>query len=481
MKPNQKLFCAVVAGASIVLSGCSKDKDLPFENLTIVEEGNVPTVEKAESKQPTAILGSGGSMAEVLKSTFTNIVPPEKAKHVVVACGELDECEAAVMAAYQRGAVITVVDPLGAVVNRWCGARKMIFSGDPVTTESAAWVSFNRKAVSMAVKKTTAHKEEELIEEDEVPLVIFTGWLDDVLKPTLQGPDYRSKDIKKRVVPQRVSHVFPIEIPKDALNETYWAFPENVSLTSTAELECKIYPIHSFADNASFSGDFYVVEAELTIHNPNLYNGKWQYTQGDKLYESCGFYLSQCVLTSYLYNSENNGMILSDTHMFAGGPAPESADASSLLKTGFEWSFDGWVSTGSGLESTTPNPIQNGVWTWNNTNEISGSGLNVSTETPGGNIRWALEVADLPDDREKPVPAAASGDLKFNCSWIWAVPQAKDGSDNLYYMYIDLKPVYRVTRSLLPSNRLDGQYLTPYPQSSYFMLVPPSRAEGQRI
>ncbi len=478
MDSNLKLFLTVITGASFMFSGCSNDKDLPIENITIVEEGNAKPAQKAESTHPTAILGTGGSISGLLSKTFTNIVEPAKAKHVIVACDELDTYKEELVDAYKRGIVITIVDPVGSVVEGWCAANEMIYAGAPGAVDRATLVSFNRKAVTMSLQKKDKG---ELIEEDEVPLVIFTGWLDDVLKVNLKGPDFRSKDIRKRFAPQRVNHVFPIDIPMDQINGSGWGVPENVSLQATAELACDIYPIHSFADNASFTGDLYAVEAELTIHNGNLYNGRWQYSQGGKLYESCGFYLSDCGLTTYLYNRKDNGLIISDTHMLAGGPAPESTESSSPLQTGFEWSFDGWITGGNGLESSTPTPIQNGVWTWNNIAETLDSGLDITTQTNGGNVKWNFVVADLPADRETAVPAAASGDLKFHCSWIWAVPQATDDSDDRYYMMVSLNPIYSWTRSLLPSTGIDSKSLTPEVPSAIFMLIPPSRKEGQRI
>lgn len=345
----------------------------------------------------------------------------------------------------------------------------MVYSGDPMAADGSSLVSFNRKAASMAIQKTNSRNEEELIEEDEVPLVIFTGWLDKILKTnTLMGPDFRSRDIKKRVAPQKVSHVFPISIPAAAINETGWGVPEKVSLRTTAELNCEIYQLHSFADNASFTGDFYAVEADLTIHNANLNNGRWQYTQGGKKYESAGFFLSECGLGVSLYEKGASGLMHSGTHTFAGGPAPASVDPASTFQSGFEWKFDGWLSGGNGLESATPIPIQEGGWTWNNLKENDPSGFGVEVMADGGDALWTLT-------------SSGSDDLTFHCSWIWAVPQAADDSTDRYYMQVNLNPVYSLTRSILSGSRTESKDLPAEVPTGCFMLIPPSRAEGQRI
>ena len=475
MKPNKSLFYLLMAGASLIVAGCSNDDDLAIENITVVEEGSAKPAQKAESTQPTAILGSGGSMAQQLSETFTNIVEPAKAKQVIVACSDLDAYEKDLLAAYQRGILITIVDPVGDVVEGWCAAKGLVFTGDPVAIDRTALISFNRKAVSISVQKSSYQKAGEIIiEEDEVPLVIFTGWLDDVLTPTLKGPDFRSKDIMKRFSPQRISQVFPINIPAEAIKESGWGVPEDVTLRTTAELSCDVYPLHSFADNVSFTGDIYAVEAELTIHNGNLYNGRWQYTQGGRQYESTGFDLSSCKLGIGLLERTSSGLSHSGTHTLAAGPAPVSTEATASLQTGFEWSFDGWITGGNGLESSTPTPIQEGGWTWNNLTESDPIGFEVKALTDGGDMIWTLSADGESEKTE-------SGDLTFRCSWIWMVPQAKDDTDGRYYMNVDMAPVYRLLRNAVSGGRTESKDISAEVPTARFMLIPPSRKEGQRI
>ena len=470
MDSNLRLTWAALIGASFLVVGCSNDDVPPVENLTIVEEGNLKPAQKAESTQPTAILGSGGSISGLLSRTFTNIVEPEKAKHVIVACGDLDIFESELVAAYQRGIVITVVDPVGDKLENWCALKGMVYPGDPMAIDNSTLISFNRKAVSMSIQKKD---KEVIIEEDEVPLVIFTGWLDELLTPTLKGPDFRSRDIRKRFAPQRVSHVFPIEIPSEAIGSSGWGIPDNVSLTTTAELKCDVYPIHSFADNASFNGDIYAVEAEITINNGNLYNGRWQYSQGGKLYESTGFHLSECGIGVSVHERIAAGLAHSDTHVFMGGPAPVSTEVSSPLQTGFEWSFDGWISGGNGLESATPMPLQEGGWTWNNMEADVPARFGIDVMTEGGDALWTLAV---PEDGEM-----ASGDLTLRCSWIWGVPQATDDSTGHYYMQVKLSPIYRLIRTLVSGSRSENMEMPAEVSWARFMLIPPSRTEGQRV
>ncbi len=477
MNSNLKLLLTVVSAAgALVFSGCSSEEE-PIENISFVEEGNVKPSQKVENDNPTAILGSGGSMSSALSETFTNIVEVARAKHVIVAFSDLDAYKDDLQLAYQKGAVITVIDPEVSKLDAWCDDNGMVYAGDPTAVNDYALVSFNKKASSISIQKG---KKGEEIEEEEVPLVIFTGWLDKLLQPNhLSGSDFKSRDIQKRFTPQHVSQVFPINLSKEEIQSWKWGLPETASLSTTAELNCDIYPIHSFADN-SFTGDIYAIEAELIIHNGNLYNGRWQYTQGKSLYEVCGFYLNRFTFGAELYKKEA-GQLVGTYAPILGGAAPSATDASAAYQSGFEWSFDGWITGGNGLESSTPTPLQEGGWTWSNLQE-NAPGLNISVESLVWPV-WTVEVDGCPTTKEDAVPEMASGDLTFRCSWIWGVPEATDDSTERYYMcpsFSDLS--YGWHRSSGASSKIAIEYLSPNTMPGvFFMIIPPSRVEGQRV
>ena len=181
-------------------------------------------------------------MSQLLSQTFLNIVDVDKAKHVIVACGDMDTYKEELQSAYKRGAVITIADPDPEKnLDEWCDQNGMVFPADPTALGGYSLISFNRKASSMTVQKSKKMTDV-IIDEGEVPLVIFTGWLDKLLTPTLKGPDFRSKDIKKRFTPQHVSHVFTIDLPKDVLEQKNWTLPENVSLSTTCLLNTSQRP-----------------------------------------------------------------------------------------------------------------------------------------------------------------------------------------------------------------------------------------------
>lgn len=483
MKSSSILIGMAMTGAVLVLPSCG-DKDYPIEHVTIVEDGVGP-LQHAESNLPTALLGKGGSLSGKLSGIFTNQVEAGKAKHVVVACSDLDAYAEELELAYQRGIVITVVDPDPAVLSSWCASKGMVYPGMPALSESALnenlLISFNRKAASISVQKRADN--DDVVIEDEGPLVIFTDWLDDLFTANLKGPDFRSRDIRKRFAPQMVTHVFPIDIPTEATATGGWCVPAGASLSTTASLKCEIYPMHSFADNVSLSGDLYAVEAELTIHNGGVYNGCWQYAKGLNQYETRGFFLSNCDFNIDLLKLTSSG-VAECNGVFAAGPVPESTFGSTSYEKGFTWVFDGWLTGGNGLESSTPTPIQNGGWIWDNTSGSTDCGFEVQTDIHGDAAIWSISIDGMPQLSGSSVsfPEISKGDLSFRSSWIWAVGEAKDDTTEFYYMRVELDPTYRWYRRLLPAGDLQPMQIemNNIPPAC-FLLIPPSRAEGQRL
>lgn len=129
MKSNLKLFFTIIAGGVFLFSGCSQEEELSIENISFVEEGNVKLDQKAESNQPTAILGSGGSISSALSETFTNIVDVSKARHIIVSFNELDSYKEELLNGYKRGSIITVIDPDVAKLDEWCSENNILYAG----------------------------------------------------------------------------------------------------------------------------------------------------------------------------------------------------------------------------------------------------------------------------------------------------------------------------------------------------------------
>ena len=89
-------------------------------------------------------------------------------------------------------------------------------------------------------------------------------------------------------------------------------------------------------------------------------------------------------------------------------------------------------------------------------------------------MQWTLSADGESEKTE-------SGDLTFRCSWIWMVPQAKDDMDGRYYMNVDMAPVYRLLRNAVSGGRTESKDISAEVPTARFMLIPPSRKEGQRI
>lgn len=476
MKSNYLWLMVGLSSAGALFTGCSDKENpvLPIENITIVEEGNAQD-NNIRSTIETAFLGSCGSLKGRLAQTFTNIVEADKAKLVFVDSKELETYKDDVLAAYQRGIILSIINPDQEIVTNFCDENNMIFSGDPEGLGDCQLTCFNRKASSITIQKRPKTGD---LDDDDVPMAILSDWLEGVFN-TRFNTDFRSFDIRKRFSPQKVKQVFSINLPASDIEESGWGAPEQMSLSTTAEINYDIYPLHSFADNAAYTGDMYLVEGTLTIHNGNLYNGKWKYNQGADLYEAFGMCLASCNFTSSLMEKSSTGITASSNYTFMGGPAPAEA-SNGNYQSGFDWTFNGWITGGNGLESATPTPIFNGSWTIDNKQTYEAKNLMIKSETTDGNVTYTLGVDNLPGDKSAAIPEIANGDLVFHYSWIWAVPQAADDTEGRYYLQVKMNPTFNWYR-IDSSKKIETKQFAPAVKAQKFMLIPPSRKEGQRV
>ena len=477
MKTKYLWLAAGLSSAGALFTGCSEKESpiLPIENITIVEEGNNQENNVTNATE-TTFLGSCGSLRGLLAQTFTNVVNANNAKLIFVDSKELATYKEDVLKAYQRGSVVAIINPDKETVSEFCDENNVVLSADPDDLNECPLTCFNKKSASIIFQKRPKTGD---LDDDDVPMVILSSWLDDVISNNRFNNDFRSFDIKKRFAPQKIKQVFTIDLPAADIEQSGWGVHENMTLSTTAEINYQIYPVHSFNDNASFTGDIYLVEGELTIHNGNLYNGRWKYNQGANLYESFGMCLSSCNFSSSLIEKTATGLTPSATHNLMGGPAPMES-SNGIYQRGFDWTFNGWITGGSGLESSTPTPIFQGNWTMNNKESYTVKDLAVKAETDGGNVTYTLGVENLPAGESSVIPEIANGNLTFHYSWMWAVPQAADDTDGRYYLQVDMSPIFNWYR-MNSSKQIETKQLNPTVKSQKFMLIPPSRKEGQRI
>lgn len=475
---NKSLSMALCAGIVLLsASSCVKDKDIVNEEFEVVTPGDPagkPEVEKVTV--PTAIIGNLGEAEEDVKNSFTNIVSPQEASIIIIESGAIKDNETVLSEAYAKGSLIAVFNPDGSVVSDWSDRNNVFYAG-PDKDEKCAIYGFNNIGTYYSLQQTDD------IGDEEVPLFHFCNWVNEVATKRYLSVNLRSNDIKQRFLPQSVTHTFKVSLDKQAIIDGHWGNPDQLSLSTTANVTYNIYPIHVFDGNAK--GDYYVVEAEMVLHNAVMNNGNWVRRYGSEQSEICGFFLNRCDVSATLMRKSNGGFVESSTHAFANGanPHPASIADATTYNSGFAWTLDGTVSGGVPDSKDNHKLTTFNNWIWNNSAESALPGIKIVNNENSGKVGYSLSVNGLPSATDNlavtPIPDLATGDLKFKYSWIWYVGDIADNSEECLYMQVGINPLYQAYKWITGGKMTIEEFENAVPESKTtfkFPLTPPNRA-----
>lgn len=381
-----------------------------------------------------AILGNVGALEGPLSECLTNIVEPAKARLLVVASDAIEKYNDILTQAYNNGVLIAVVDPDASSLEEWSDNNN-IFYGGPTENETCALFGFCRQGSFYVLQRADD------LTDDDVPMYHFGSWVNTTLA-TRASSDLRSTDIRKHFLPQKVTHTFALSLDEQELKDNKIAEPGTLKTTTTANATYTIYPMHVF-DGAP-TGDYYLVEAEVTLHNAPLNNGLWRRTTGDNSVSISGFYLNKFNTSSALVRKAGKNFEPFVSHSYADGttPSPATTAGSDTYNKGFAWSMDATVSGGIYDDKGNYMLIATKHWTWDNNATDSCEEVTITRNEIANTPSYTLEVNDYLGVSTEELPEAATGDVTLKYSWIWRVPATATDNDRLY-MEVNLDPVYR--------------------------------------
>ncbi|MDE6297475.1 MAG: hypothetical protein K2L89_06465, partial [Muribaculaceae bacterium] len=458
------------------LPSCKNDDNIINEEFEVVTPVDPSENEKIEEVSfPTAIIGNMGDSDADLKKCFTNLTDAQSARIIIVENGSVRENEDLLSEAYRKGTLIVVFNPDSKVMSDWSDRNDAFYAG-PDTNEECSVYGFNNRGTYYSLQG------KDFIDDDDVPLFYLCKWLNVVCGSRMQGSDLRSKDIRKRFAEQSITHTFKISLDEKEIVDGHWANASQLNLTTTANVTYNIYPIHVF-DGAA-TGDYYAVEAEMTLHNAAVNNGSWVRRRGSEETQLTGFYLKSCDVTAELLRKSNGVLSESATHSFAEGaqPSPVSTADAAMYNPGFKWALDATVSGGIPDSKDNYKLTAFNNWTWDNSADASLPGVEVKNNNSASNVSYTLMVNGLPGVTDNlavtAVPDIASGDVTFKYSWIWHIGDVNETSDDRFYMQVAVNPVYLAYQWITGGKMTIGEFKNAVPESKSifrFPLAAPNR------
>ncbi len=477
MELNRKSWFFIPVFWTVLLflsvTSCENDDKTVNEEFEVPSGSSVvkPEIEKVSA--PSAIIGDFGDADADLRGSFTNVVDLKDASIIVIESSSIKNYEEALLNAYNNGVLIAVVNPDAMLISDW-SERNNIFYAGPDKNEQCAIYGFNNSGSYYLLHNN------KIIDEGDVPLFHFCGWANSVTGSRYRGVDLRAKDIKRRFLPQNVTHTFKLKLNEKSIVDGHWAAAGQLAITTTANVTYNIYPIHVF--DGSAKGDYYAVEAEMVLHNAPMNNGSWVRRRGDDLTRFWGFYLNNCDISASLLTMRNNELYHLNAHeLVAGGESrPASCADASVYNPGFEWTLDATVSGGIPDSKDNHKLTSFNNWTWNNSSSESLPSVEIKNNAAGADVNYKLLVNGLPQAIENNtltgVPDVASGDVLFKYSWIWHIGDVDETSDERFYMMVSVNPLYQAYQLMSGGDLIINGFGNAMSECTFrFPVTPPNR------
>lgn len=213
-----------------------------------------------------------------------------------------------------------------------------------------------------------------------------------------------------------------------------------------------IHPVYMYERNVdpSMAGDYYIVEADITLHNGELFQCKKNKHGAIHTY-MVGFFMEKFHTDVTL--TDNNGNTLGNNQVrFYMQPIPDNQNASQSHTYGSSHSFNGSISAGKQGQDFTGSVSlgYSGTWSTSMTYETMDVQTIKNTDAQG-RVKYDYVVQNIRDsfwssDFDKYVqgngiPLLSRADCHLQQKWIWHVPVGvngvKDGSETNFKMKLN--------------------------------------------
>lgn len=460
---------AVTVGAAAV--SCSDEPEaVTGDEIEIVEPGGIHMPSEERIAMPVAIIGGGGSPLDAALSrrcTSRGELSSGSTGVVIVGSEDMESNTEAIVAAYDNGAIIVVTNPDDERLASWCHSTGIPYIGDGDNSDGDDHLlyCFNNRNDFYFLDDFV----DGLPDPDhDNALNSFTTWVNthsrDAVRPAMADMRKFGKfgsrggdiDIAKTFAAQTVTHTYSIGIKDGELAHVLWSDADKLTKYSTIDVAYRIYPLYSFKENAT-SGDFYIVQSSVTVHNGGMFEGQWTKKHGGVYARLGGFYMSRFNIDAAFQKvtTIRQGDKVSDVYSDFSGvnypagatPVPESSVGATTYQSGFSWGLNASVSGGFQGKTPTGQIAFGGNVGWSNSESRTTSDLTIAKNAPGNRVGYAFTVNNLPHtsggSKYTDIPQIAKSDFTMYQTWVWHVPSTKDNDTDTFGMKVSADVEYK--------------------------------------
>jgi len=463
-----------------LLCFCScSDEDLQNgEVITeITEEGLGSEWNNVKIKVPFSILNVEETpFIAALRNRCENWVDISDADVLFVSGKYFVEFKETIIEAYINGKTIAVVHPDLAGIMEWSKAANVPFAAN-VNADLLIY-AFNRNGTFYSMDSLP----DGLLDMDYTPQTnSFVRWI--TYKIAQESRSEANEQIKEIFNSQSITHAFNIGITDGELHHVAASKPDLLSMYSTIDISYNVYPMHAFSTHDS-SGDYYIVEGNVTAHNANMYKGKWTNKHGGVHSRLCAYYMSELGITTNMMTVSDGKYEFYKNVSFpaAHSPQPGTTVGETSYTSGFEWGLSGNINGGWQGEGPTLTAEIGATVGWSDSETRSLSDVNIARNTTGNQVDYQFSIQNLPASAgpviDPVIPEVSKSDFGMYYSWVWYVKDAEDYDDEQYALEITIDPRYKSYQWVSTASDWDDKEWTVIEEddaSVFANLIPPCR------
>ena len=430
------VYGSLVCAPFLLFTACSDDDEPTMEMDEGVPDspprGSIAT--DATVDYPAATLGNiPADMREALTIRFSRLgnAVDEDTDVLFVTNSDLASYQEEIVAVYENGGIIVIVDPDVSATNEWLkqiGWENELVD-DGVEKELYAFGKYHQYLLDKAYEGITLNEH----------LNYFVDWVNESLVSGLQAePGNGETAIDKLVAAQTITHTYSYSMNVQETDPDTFA-PDWISGDGSFTAKYGIYALYAFQGQPS-AGDYYIVSAEYTAHNKDMCpvessthnwvqeHGIWGWIK----VRLCGFYLTRFNVETFLTNSKKERIGEFQANY---SPVPLTTQGSTTYSSGMSWNLGADIA--AGVDAKGPNgsiTIKGGV-SFSNSESRTISDVEILNQSTNNSAKYEYKVNNLPSYVVSKIaisdpPLVSVSNATLFGSWIWRVPNTKDrGTD----------------------------------------------------
>jgi len=272
-----------------------------------------------------------------------------------------------------------------------------------------------------------------------------------VTRATTEG----TLDVKSLLLSENYSKSYPFTAHSGNVRHVHaFTYPDVVTGSGSITSSLSIYKLHAYEGQSTSSGDYYMVNANTSIANGNMYHGRWWnyhfFTFLCIFVRMNGF---ACEEFGFEYEPLNDAVYIPAT----GSVMPKTTIGQTEYTTTQSFGVNVSATAGKGKSANKGHEWNTGIsvglsWSWVDTQKRALMDADIMNMTKDNKVGHKVKFNNLPyysywEDYgfKEPEAVAYRSTYDLASSWVWIDPTAKDDSDAPgISICFKTQPVYRI-------------------------------------